>query len=61
MYQINNKGNWKALKKKILLAYPTITEADLKLEDGNEFELIAKLQEKFLKTRSEIVRMIDKL
>ena len=31
MYQINDKGNWIALKKKIRLAYPIVSEADLKL------------------------------
>ena len=61
MYQINNKGNWIELKKRIRLAYPTITEADLKLKDGNEFDLISRLQKKFSKTRIEIITMIDKL
>ena len=61
MYQINNKGNWIALKKRIRIAYPTVTEADLKLKDGNEYELIARLQKKFSKTRIEIITMIDKL
>lgn len=61
MYQINNKGNWIALKKKIRLAYPTITEADLELTDGDEGDLLARLQKKFSKTKKEIIRMIDKL
>ena len=61
MYQINNKGNWIALKKRIRIAYPTVTEADLKLNDGSEYELIARLQKKFSKTRIEIITMIDKL
>jgi hypothetical protein len=36
MYQINNKGNWIALKEKIKQAYKNLTEDDLKLENGDE-------------------------
>lgn len=61
MYQINNKGNWIALKERIKQAYPTITEEDLKLNNGDEYELLIRLQKKFSKTKSEIIRMIDKL
>ena len=61
MYQINDKGNWIALKKKIRLAYPIITEADLKLNEGEEGDLLERLQKKLLKTKSEIIRIIDKL
>ena len=61
MYQINDKGNWIALKKKIRLAYPIVTEADLKLNDGDEGNLLARLQKKLSKTKKEIIRMIDKL
>ena len=61
MYQINNKGNWIALKEKIKLAYPTITEEDLKLNNGDEYDLLIRLQKKFSKTKDEIIRMIDKL
>ncbi len=61
MYQINNKGNWIALKKRIRLAYPIITEADLKLDDGDEGELLTRLQKKLCKTKKEIIILIDKL
>ncbi len=61
MYQINNKGNWLALKEKIRLAYPTITADDLKLNNGDERDLLTKLQEKLSKTKTEVITMIDKL
>ena len=61
MYQINDKGNWIALKKRIRLAYPIVTEADLKLNHGDEGVLLARLQKKFSKTKKEIIMMIDKL
>ena len=61
MYLLNNKGNWIALKKRIRLAYPEISEDDLKLNDGSEIDLLIRLQEKFSMTQSEIIRMIDRL
>ena len=61
MYQINNKGNWIELKKRIMLAYPTITEKDLELDDGDERILLTNLQNKFSKTKKEIITMLDKL
>ena len=61
MYQINNKGNWIALKKRIRLAFRTITEDDLKLDAGNERSLLDRLQKKLSKTKKEIIVMIDKL
>ncbi len=61
MYQINNKGDWISLKKRIRLAYPAITEADLELNFGDDGDLLARLQKKFSKSKKEIIRMIDKL
>jgi len=61
MYQLNNKGNWIALKQRIMIAYPSITKDDLELNNGDEFELLIRLQKKFSKTKKEIIRMIDKL
>jgi len=61
MFLINNKGNWIALKEKIRLTYPTISEDDLKLNEYGELDLLIKLQKKFSKTQKEIIKMIDKL
>jgi uncharacterized protein YjbJ (UPF0337 family) len=61
MYQINDKGNWSELKEKIKLTYPTITEDDLALNDGDEMDLLTRLQNKLSKSKEEIITMIDKL
>ena len=61
MYQINDKGNWTSLKQKIILAYPIISEEDLKLNDGDESDLLVRLQKKLAKTKKEVITMIDKL
>lgn len=61
MYQINNKGNWIGLKERIRLAYPIITKKDLELDNGDERNLLIRLQAKFSKTKKEIITMLDKL
>jgi hypothetical protein len=61
MYQINNKGNWIDLKKRIRLAYPIITEKDLELDDGDERILLTRLQNKFARSKKEVIQMIDQL
>jgi hypothetical protein len=61
MYQINNKGNWIALKEKIKQIYTNITEADLKLENGDEGELLIRLQKKLGKTKKEVIVLISDL
>jgi hypothetical protein len=61
MYQINNKGNWIGLKERIRLAYPKITKKDLELDNGDERNLLIRLQTKFSKTKKEIITMLDKL
>jgi uncharacterized protein YjbJ (UPF0337 family) len=61
MYQINNKGNWIALKEKIKKVYTNITEDDLKLENGDEGELLIRLQKKLGKTKKEVIALISDL
>ena len=43
MYQINSKGDWIALKQRIILEYPTLTMDDLELNHGDEFDLLVRL------------------
>ena len=61
MYQINNKGNWIALKEKIRKVYTNITEDDLKLENGDEGKLLIRLQKKLGKTKKEVIALISDL
>ena len=61
MYQINTKGNWIALKEKIKQIYTNITEDDLKLNNGNEGELLLRLQKKLGTTKKEVIVLIDNL
>ena len=61
MYQINNKGNWIVLKEKIKQTYTDITEDDLKLDNGDEGELLIRLQKKLGKTKKEVIVLINEL
>ena len=61
MYQINNKGNWTALKEKIKQIYTNITEDDLSLENGDEGALLTRLQKKLGKTKKEVIVLISGL
>jgi hypothetical protein len=61
MYQINTKGNWISLKEKIRQIYTNITEDDLLLDNGDEGELLIRLQKKLGKTKREIVVFINGL
>jgi hypothetical protein len=53
MYLINNKSNWIALKRKILLTYPAITEDDLELNDSSELNLLIRLQKNYQRHRAK--------
>lgn len=55
------KGNWNQMKGKVKQAYATLSDDDLKYEEGKEEELIGKIQEKTGKTKEEIMLFIDKL
>lgn len=61
MYQINNKGDWVGLKEKIRRTYPDITEMDLELNNGDEGELLIRLQNKLGKNKKEVIAIIDQL
>jgi hypothetical protein len=61
MYQINTKGNWIALKEKIKQIYTNITEDDLLLENGEEGELLIRLEKKLRKTKKEVIVFINGL
>ena len=61
MYQINTKGNWIVLKEKIKQIYTNITEDDLLLENGEEGELLIRLEKKLRKTKKEVIVFINGL
>jgi len=61
MDKLELKGNWHELKGKVKQAHGDLTDADLKYEDGQDEELLGRLQKKLGKTRDEVVDWLKSL
>ncbi len=53
------KGNWNVIKGKLKQAYGELTDDDLAYCEGNEDQLVGRLQQKLGKTKEEIHRAIN--
>ncbi|MCB0662484.1 MAG: CsbD family protein [Saprospiraceae bacterium] len=53
------KGNWNEIKGKIKQEYGQLTDDDLTYAEGQEDELIGRLQSKLGKTKEEVKDFID--
>ncbi|WP_375583026.1 CsbD family protein [Cyclobacterium xiamenense] len=56
--QLKLKGNWNELKGKIKAKYGELTEDDLRYSEGQEDQLIGKLQQKTGAAKEELKEMI---
>lgn len=54
MNDLEIKGNWKETKGKLKEKYGVLTDNDLAYQEGQEDQLIGKLQEKLGKTKKEV-------
>jgi uncharacterized protein YjbJ (UPF0337 family) len=61
MDKLEIKGGWNELKGKIKQAYGDLTDDDLTHEEGQDDELLGKLQQKTGKGRDELVKWINSL
>jgi uncharacterized protein YjbJ (UPF0337 family) len=61
MDKLEIQGRWNEIKGKIKKAYADLTEDDLKFEEGDEDELLGKLQQRTGKKREELVKWINEL
>ncbi|GAA0541655.1 CsbD family protein [Chitinophaga japonensis] len=52
------KGKWNEMKGKLKQQYADLTDDDLTYADGQEDELIGRLQQKLGKTRDEVIQML---
>ncbi len=59
MNELQIKGNWNIIKGKLKQAYGELTDDDLAYSEGNEDQLVGRLQQKLGKTREEIQRTIQ--
>ena len=61
MDKLEIQGRWNELKGKVKKAYADLTEDDLTYAEGQEDELLGKLQKKTGKGREELVKWINQL
>ncbi len=55
------RGNWNVLKGKVKQNYAELTDDDLKYEEGQEDELLGRIQKKTGKTKEQVKEFIDQL
>ena len=55
------KGNWNILRGKAQQEYGELTDDDVAYAEGQEDELIGRLQRKLGKTKEEVTAWIDSL
>jgi uncharacterized protein YjbJ (UPF0337 family) len=57
--KLNLKGNWNIVKGKLKQAYGELTDDDLKYVEGQEDELIGRIQRRVGATSAEIHRQLE--
>lgn len=60
-WKLKLKGNWNELKGKIKQQYAELTDDDLLYEEGQDEELMGRIQKKTGKTKEELAKWIDEL
>ena len=60
-WKLKLKGNWNETKGKIKKAYADLTDDDLKRDEGNDDELVGRLQQKLGKTKEDVIKWIENL
>lgn len=61
MDRLELKGRWNELKGKVKAAHAEFTEDDLQYEEGQDDQLLGRLQQKLGKTRDEVVTWLKSL
>ena len=61
MDKLELKGRWNEIKGKLKQANGSLTDDDLKYEEGKDDELIGRLQKKIGKTKEEVIKWIESL
>lgn len=59
--ELKIRGNWNEIKGKIKQQYGELTDDDLKYEEGQEDQLIGRLQKKIGKTKEQVIDWIESL
>ncbi len=61
MDKLEFKGTWNEVKGRMKKSYASLTDDDLTYAEGQEDQMLGKLQQKLGKTRDEVVKMIKSL
>jgi len=61
MDKLDLKGKWTEMKGKIKQQYADWTDDDLKYEEGQDEELLGRLQQKLGKAREEVIDWLKSL
>ncbi len=61
MEKLQIKGSWNEVKGKLKQKYGELTDDDLEYTEGQEDQLVDRLQQKLGKSKDEIRRMISRL
>lgn len=61
MDKLELKGKWNELKGKVKQAHADLTDDDLKYEEGQDDELLGRLQQKLGKTKDEVISWLRSL
>ncbi len=61
MDKLEIKGNWNEVKGKAKQQYADLTDDDLKYQEGQEDEMLGRVQKKLGKTRDEVVDWLKNL
>ena len=60
-WKLKLKGDWNETKGKMKKAYADLTDDDLKRDEGNDDELVGRLQQKLGKTKEDLINWIENL
>lgn len=61
MDKLELKGNWNELKGKVKQSHGEFTDDELEYEEGQEDELLGRIQKKLGKTKDEVVDWLRSL
>jgi uncharacterized protein YjbJ (UPF0337 family) len=59
--ELKLRGSWNEIKGKIKQQYAQLTDDDLKYEEGQDDELVGRIQKKIGKTKDELIHWIQSL
>jgi len=58
--ELNLKGNWNVVKGKLKKAYGSLTDDDLTYVEGQEDELVGRIQKRIGSTAADVRHLLDK-